>query len=453
LVSSLIVWYELSGVKAWAHDSVYYLDSYLWKLETEGRWVNYCLFPILKKTPATLALAVDLLSLFYFSYTSLLRVLRDKFYSLLLSLLVLQSAPIYAQLMWPAVVMPSFVALGLATHLSKRLRPPVFYCLFGVLFFSTYSNLYYLLPLLHLDSYQGMTIRRATKRLAITICLWAGGFAVGVLCSNTAVYLASGRFPIKIGEFREPHYVRNIRDLADNIKRSFTFLGISIRDFAGNWVICIVMTVSMLLTTYRSLSVQRVFVVAVSALVAIAHFVVVVPVGILIQMRTLLPLWAGLFFVIFAAEISSKRTRCYLFVAVTILTAFFSFKNRQSLLWQKAVVDAYTDGLARLGISDPRLYKGLMVISDEDAFNRLSTIISRQNNVPRDEIRHLTGYRRWRPSALEFGFKSVRTLEMSRFDEMKGRGRVRAIGRHDGSNIYSVIGVTRDSLLVIKLNT
>ncbi len=64
-----------------AHDAMPYMEDYVGKFVSEGRWINFALFPILKAVPQVIA--VSLCSLFVFVLLFILFLLPLRFLVLL----------------------------------------------------------------------------------------------------------------------------------------------------------------------------------------------------------------------------------------------------------------------------------------------------------------------------------------------------------------------------------
>lgn len=61
-------------VKSFRHDELRYIDSYFYKLVTEGRWLNYLFFSALKISNIKIMAIINVISFFIFSYICFLNI-------------------------------------------------------------------------------------------------------------------------------------------------------------------------------------------------------------------------------------------------------------------------------------------------------------------------------------------------------------------------------------------
>ncbi|MBD5627405.1 MAG: hypothetical protein HDQ90_08015, partial [Desulfovibrio sp.] len=151
--------------QAWRHDSFLYIPSYYGNLVSEGRWLNYLLFPALRHFPPHLSLALSFAALGYFSW-SVARQLIDRRGALLFALAALQLPSIYSLFGWPLIPLSAYLLLAAAAYLARRLDYRLFFLLFGILFHGTLNNFYNLLIVLCIAP-----LRRGDMRLA-ALLIW-----------------------------------------------------------------------------------------------------------------------------------------------------------------------------------------------------------------------------------------------------------------------------------------
>ena len=135
--------------QVWRHDSFLHIPSYYGNLVSEGRWLNYLLFPLLRRFPPHLSLALSFAALGYFSW-SVARQLTDRRGALLFSLAALQLPSIWSLFGWPLIPLSAYLLLAAAAFLAPRLDYRLFFLLFGILFHGTLNNFYNLLIVLYI---------------------------------------------------------------------------------------------------------------------------------------------------------------------------------------------------------------------------------------------------------------------------------------------------------------
>ena len=168
---------DLLQIHIYAHDSVLYEDSFDYKLKSEGRWLNYMLFPVTSHFAGNIAVLSNLLFLSLFVFLVSKRWTGKASYSVLLSLLVIQVEPLMEALLWPATSI-ALPILFLAALVSPYINVYLFYIVFGVLVFGAGS--FYLLPLAHMHLFRNGQFGQNIKILSFKILPgWALGFLVG----------------------------------------------------------------------------------------------------------------------------------------------------------------------------------------------------------------------------------------------------------------------------------
>ena len=96
-------------IQVWQHDALIHKKDYFYNLVTEGRWLNYIFFPLLKRLPPHLSIFMCLACWVYFSFVVARRYTDDKRLCFLFVLLSLQLPAFYAVLPWPSTVLSAFV--------------------------------------------------------------------------------------------------------------------------------------------------------------------------------------------------------------------------------------------------------------------------------------------------------------------------------------------------------
>ena len=145
---------QLLGVDVWRQDSMYYVESYKDKLISEGRWINKLFFPFLRIIPAQICILLSYLCLGYFVYAVCNNISGNRKYALAVSLLCLNIPVLSVQLEWPETILFAFLFLPLTVSEAKKIPDYLYFPIFSILFFGTFSAFYFLLPLLFLPQYR-----------------------------------------------------------------------------------------------------------------------------------------------------------------------------------------------------------------------------------------------------------------------------------------------------------
>ena len=284
------IFYDIFQIHIYRHDAFYYISGHkylFYHVAQEGRWLNYIFFPLVKNVSGIIWSIFILMSFAYFIFYSAYKWTQNIYYSSLLSLLFLQIPSFYTLIQWPATAAPTFVVLLLAVYLVDRLTIFKFYILFGVLFFATMSNYYYLLPLLHLGLLTKSTTKDNIKLIIFKIIpAWAIGFIIGYMVTQLMLYLVFGHL-MEIGSWRNPHYIHSFHDLINNIHLSFNALSLHIKSiFANNWIIITGIT-GFLISIWGRKKDLFFLPLLIFCAIIIVHYIVFMPIGIQIELRTI----------------------------------------------------------------------------------------------------------------------------------------------------------------------
>jgi hypothetical protein len=448
-------------ISVWRHDSMYYLvqSNYLDKFREEGRWLNLALFPVLKAMPGSVAWLGGLLLFGYFAYVCAVEVSDDRLYSTIVALLLVQSVPLYLVSTWPETIFPAYVILALAALTHRKLPLPVFYVLFGVLSLGTVSQYYYLLPLLHLGriAKEG---RHAFRTLFSVLVWWAVGFIVGfgvVLCLK---YLIFGTAWIDIGVWRKPHYVASTSDLYANVQSLwYVFTERHLQAVFQNLGVVGLMVLALAVRFRTATLPYLAAALIISLAIVAAHYAITIPIGIRIEMRTIIATFVGvLAFVFLSQRLDSARRMVLALCALGVFLQYWVI-NYRNVDWFRTVSTTFYNELLRASPLPPPLYQGLIVEglgarALEDRI-RQSERLRPQYTEPLSVLifSEMAGDWRWAAAAKEAGFRHVV------FCESAADGRCASYLQsftpepcEAQKGLYCILGVTKDKYLVIRFN-
>ena len=404
------IFYDIFQIHIYRHDSLYYMaqNDYLEKISSEGRWLNYIFFPILKSIPGNIWSIFVLSSFSYFTFISAYRWTQNVYYSGILALLFLQIPSFYDLIQWPAVVAPVFFILLLAIYLANRLPLFIFYILFSILFFATMSNYYYLLPLLHLSLLNNNDTKENIRILFFKIIpAWAIGFVFGYVVMQIIVYVWLGH-TMQIAAWRNPHYIHSLQDIVNNMKLSYHALEWHIKDiFSNKWLIYASIFGVMVSFWGRK---KDLFFLSLFLFISIIliHYLVVLPVGIKIDTRTIVATWVGVFAIIFFIPIV-KQWKIFLLTPIIILFTYNLYlRNHHNLQWYTTITNTHYDMLLKTSPMPPQMYDGVVLFSNDRQIQQRNDLISKKFELHKDGyIEKLREFWRWATSAKEAGFKHV----------------------------------------------
>lgn len=136
------------------------INGYWGKLVSEGRWINYFIFSLLKKIPTQVSYFLSLVFWTYFVYQVASRFTSDRWLIWIFTALSLQFPSFYSLLGWAWTPLPAFAILALVAYLSNKLTFSFLCIISGILFFGTYNNFYNLIPLLYIKQISNGNLKR-----------------------------------------------------------------------------------------------------------------------------------------------------------------------------------------------------------------------------------------------------------------------------------------------------
>ncbi|WP_157976710.1 hypothetical protein [Parahaliea mediterranea] len=409
VLASLLV-LQLADIGVYRHDAMYYLPrpAFFDKLLTEGRWLNYLLFPVLRLIPGPAAAIAALLCWGLFVFISARRWVGSPAYALLLACLALQVTPLMNQLQWPATSLPAFALLALAALLAPRLPAGLFYPLFAVLLFGSFSHLYYLLPLLHLHWLAGKDLTANLKTLWLKLIpLWAMGFVVGYGSALLAVYLAGGGLGIAIEEWRRPHYIESGADLLDNSQRALHYLAQHLQPLLGKLWLVPLATGAVILSLMGNRVARFVPLALLALCMGGVHYLLTVPLGIVISFRTAGPLWLACLVVMFFTPLRNRYQAALLLACALALGTALYLQNRQALKWYNTITSTLQQALLDTLPKPAGDYTGVVLLSDDAAVAAAVERIERHHRLAPGQMESLSRAARWVPAAKAAGFNKV----------------------------------------------
>lgn len=406
-------------ISLWQHDSAYYDYASLFiKIKYEGRWLLPYLVYFFKQLNGQVVLFINLAALFVFFYYVAKQYTQKTTYAFVFACLCVQIPPIAYQMMWPANTAPAIIILMASAFVAHRLPLILFYLVFGVLLFATANNFYYLLPLVHLPLLSGQSFK---KSLSITcfkiIPAWAAGFIVGYVVMLLMVYLfthfnyGNGQWGIEIRQWRSPNKINNVADLYQNIHNSWHFLLQHLRYFLNDyWLI----PVALLASLSRVLLERKQQLMAVSLIgisMVSVHYAITIPVGIKIDVRSVVATWIGLFAIVFlfSKEHRSPLKTQALMALMLLFTGSYYLENKSNLSSYANISNFYHDDFLNALPADYKNYKGVLFLSNNADVYHTNLAVLAEKGKGDGKIVWLNTDTRWAPNAYKAGFQQVYT--------------------------------------------
>lgn len=411
MLCAVAIFYDISHIHVYRHDSLYYWTQkgYLGKVASEGRWLNYLLYPIVTKVPGIVWSVFVLLAFAGYMFAVFHAWSKSFYYALLSALLFMQIPPFFAMIQWPATAAPSLMVLLLSLFFLKRLSVFVYFLLFGVLFFGSFSNLYYLLPLAYLGrlSAEGVPITSKTVLYRL-IPAWAAGFFVGYGVANIVTFFYVGHY-IELAQWRHPHYVKSWSDLVGNASSSlYSFERYIHSIFSTPWITGGYLFAAVA-AIYRRKMTNLMWTSLVVMAILLVHFIVVIPSGIVVSPRTIIATWVGVLALVLFIPSVSKRQMVVLVPLMIVMTYSLYRQNHMNMQWYATLTNLYYDALVKESPLPPGMYeKGIVFIGSDKEMKKRNRWIERAFAVHNNgALEGLGSIVRWAPAAREAGYKRV----------------------------------------------
>lgn len=204
-----------------AHDALPYMAHYSDKFTSEGRWINFAVFPISSSLNPQLANALCFLFIGMFGYNVSRSLSRDRWLAAFFALTVM-NIPYYTMLFkWPMTLLPGCIMLALFSYYRNRLSIPSMLLIAGVLLFATYPAFYFVMPLIYIAHLKD----RSYKDIMVFMLWWAAGYVLGYLIGNGLIYLYTWLFEghahfMQMASWRKESPLTGMASLIHNVDRS-----------------------------------------------------------------------------------------------------------------------------------------------------------------------------------------------------------------------------------------
>ncbi len=359
--------YEYYNFDFWRNDALYYLGSYYQKLETEGRWINYFLFDILKRVPAIISIIIHYVGLGYFIYKSTENITQDWKLSLMIALVVVNNSPLQAQLTWPVVTLAGFVYIGIIPFIYNKMSKNIFFLLSGVIFFGTLSNYYFIIPIIFLgeilDSSKDKKVMDSLVYVIKKYIIpWVFFFVVGFAVSNFITYLITGHI-IQPASWRESNPATNLNQFMlnlQNVMKMFWSELIILKNTIGILAVGLI----VLIRAYSTKKEQMSYILVCIMITLSVHLSTVFN-GIGVAHRTVVPMIIGLVFLFLLPKYRLLKNYTANIIVAFFIAIMFSNFSYDNIHWFRVMTNQFeTEILAGDIEMNPTHYQNVIVLAE-----------------------------------------------------------------------------------------
>lgn len=375
-----------------AHDDLLHLYDYSQKFKAEGRWLNNILFDLFKRVNGHVCLFACMGCVAYFVYQCV-KSSCDMVTTFMVCTAVLLSPSLNQLLDWPTTTLPAMLILALAAWSYDKMPRIYFFSVFGILMGGTLQTPYMMLPLLFLN--------KRDENLLAVILYWIGGYVLGYVVSQMVTYCAWGSF-IEIASWRNPHYVTGISSLFENVGAAFTRFHRQVTIHGHALYVCfLIATLCFVYDTRKEPKKTIVSLIAVLAVLFAIH-AQSIPVGITVEVRSLLNLHIGL--VVYIIIVLNHRRLVQQCIIVLIAALYFSY-SIEYLHYHNAFKQRWVDDFAALNIG-PHDVDAVAMLSSDDVFTSADKQYRRASGFsPR--FFGAGGFPHWRCAPFSCGIRNV----------------------------------------------
>ncbi|RQW64390.1 GtrA family protein [Vibrio viridaestus] len=204
-----------------AHDALPFMESYVEKFTSEGRWINFAFFEGLRELPQWVAFPLCNLFVFIFGYQVANSLVKEKWIAFCFAL-TLVNIPYFTMLFkWPMTLVAGMGLLALFSYIKDRVSVTAMLLISGIALFATYPAFYFLMPLLFISQLRNESFTGLFKFLLIWIAGYALGYGVAQLSVFVYTFLAEGHGHfIEFAGWRKSTPMTGLESLLSNIEKS-----------------------------------------------------------------------------------------------------------------------------------------------------------------------------------------------------------------------------------------
>lgn len=368
-------WQMWSRLQCFAHDELSYMESYRGNLASEGRWLNYLLFPILRLFNGYVVSLVNAGCLFVFSWVVCRRFLSPSA-SFVAALVTLTFPPVHTMNYWAATMLPSYIVILSAALLYHK--TPKWLLLIGasIMLNGGLATFYFFIPLLYIAE-------EKRSEFLKTILWWIVAFVVGVAFAELFTFARLGHL-IQPADYRHFHLISSMADVWESLQGIKASMADALVLFWDKVVMLLPFIILFLLYDIVVKKEKRnIHVIVLLAMVAMSVYAHAFVGCITVQVRSAV----CLFFAVFFLFIWSVRRYPLIVAAVSVIFASQMLDgNTNDIRYWNTIKTAMMNDMNALPYN-PREIKRIVFIADGDDYkrhiNELSDLWGLKNTVSR----------------------------------------------------------------------
>lgn len=373
--------YELINIKFWMHDSAFYFANYIGKLKEEGRWINYLLFNVIREINPIVSILIHMLCLGYFSYKISNNIVKDEKISFMFSLAVISIPNFYSQIVWPVTSLPAFLFLFFLPYLSSKLSKIQLFLISSIIFFGTFSNYYFLLPLIYLPEFYSKEFSKENliKFLKEIILPWVICFLIGYISANIITYLITGQL-ITLASWRKATPINSISQLVKNFEKISNYFYRDLKQIIKS--LGKINSILLLFFGFMTIQKNKIYYITSCILVILALYVTTLYHGIAIAERTSLVTWIGIAFLFLLNKIKFDKDGTVNIILCLIVTISFARSSYKNIYNHSFLTQIYEKELINGKLKlEPHKYNKVIILITNKEINRLTSLISQREGL------------------------------------------------------------------------
>ncbi len=383
-----------------AHDDLSQLSTYYLKLATEGRWLNYIIFPVIRYFDIKIALIASFIFITIFGYICA-RGYASTTQSILIALLIILTPSIANLLDWPLTALPTLFLLSIASLTYKKLPHWLFFIIFGILFNATLSNFYFLLLLFFLGE--------DNKKIVLILLFWVVGYIIGFCVAELMTWLLCGHF-IKLADWRDPHYIKSFQDVILNGKKIVQSFVNHIRYLGKIGIYVMICAIISFLYQFKCKKKRGLILASVIGVVIMSVYAQSLTAGLYVSLRTSHNLYIGIFLAIL---VTFARYRYFFIIAVIILAGRCMYMNAQDLNYHNEIRKTFCESIRTIETDTTSVEGIILIIDSENDMQDLAKYIAGKKKI---NYYHKGApfEKNWIRAAQHVGYNNVWTYEDAR---------------------------------------
>lgn len=403
---------ETLSITMWRHDAIVHRnDDYSFNLITEGRWLNYIVYPFLKQINPHLSTVGCLICLWYFGYKCAINLTNNKRISILYSLSILLIPCFYSFVGWPLVGLPAYILLAWAAYAYDKWSIHFVLGVSIVFLFGTQNNLCNLVPLLYLSKSNKL------KELFNIITLWICFYLIGYIVTLLMVRKFGLVWGIQISEWRQPNPITSIDDIITNTNISYQCLKRHIHLFGHRIIVFVLIFIlykTLIDLVKRTKKNVNIYTFLLILCIGISCYLQAIPMGLHVYDRTAHQLWIALISIGIITFFYSKHIAVLFIVIVSYSNFHLSY---ETIHYYNTVGKVWTDYIKKIHIDPRTTDKVYLCMSTQDVALSEERII-KANHLNNYMTEGLGEVGRLSSAFLENGFKNV-TLNRQQCELLK----------------------------------